>query len=407
MRPSVSLLSVLPVIVVLSLVTASRGQSTQPTRDDAAVKLLDAVGQAYSSARSLSLAGTISFDLDAAGNPQKQSAEFSTSFAAPALFRHEVKNQLLVVSNGEKTLIFSPEAKQYAESPALRERCDADKLPEPLVMLLREQNPALMFAVCNDAPGALVPADASLSSDEDVILEQTSYRSVSFKRDGQLVRLLVDPATSLLRQVRIDATESLVAAGVPDVKRAELRIDYVSTTLDNDLPADAFAWTPPKDARLVARDNPLELVELNADPMDGKPAPDFTLERLEGGEVKLADLQGKVVVLDFWATWCPPCREGLPHLAKLYAEKKADGLQLFAVNVRETKPKVREFLENAKLSLPVLMDTKGEVAGKYAVRGIPKTIVVGKDGKIRAVFVGFGPGSGEKIDQAVAEAMKQ
>jgi peroxiredoxin/outer membrane lipoprotein-sorting protein len=396
--------------LVLLVAPASLGQSTPPTpstHDDAAVKLLESVGQAYSAVKSLELSGTISFDVDAAGNPQNQSADFTTTFSAPMRFRHEVKDQLLVVSNAEKTLIYSPEAKQYAESPALSERCAVDKLPEPLPMLLREQNPALLLAMCSDAASALVPADASLTSSEDVVLNEKPYRSLSFKRDGQIVRLLIDPATKLLRQVRIDATESLLAAGVPDVKRAELRIDYVSTKVDHDLPVDAFAWAPPKDARLVGRDNPMELVELEADPMDGKPAPDFTLERLEGGEVKLANLKGKVVVLDFWATWCPPCREGLPHLAKLYAEKKADGLQLFAVNVRETKPQVQQFLEKAKLSLPVLMDTKGEVAGKYAVRGIPKTIVIGKDGKISAVFVGFGPGSGEKIDQAVAAAMKQ
>jgi len=160
--------------LVLSLVAALHGQSTQPTHDDAAAKLFESVGKAYSSARSLALSGTISFDVDAAGNPQKQSAEFTTSFAAPARFRHEVKDQLLVVSNGEKTLIYSPEAKQYAESPALIERCAADKLPEPLPMLLRDQNPALLLAVCTDAAAALVPSDASLSSGEDVVLDQAS-----------------------------------------------------------------------------------------------------------------------------------------------------------------------------------------------------------------------------------------
>lgn len=396
----------LTVSVVFVLSSMSVGQSTQPTRDEASARLLESVGQAYSSAKSLNLVGTISLDVDAAGRQQKQSAQFTTSFAAPAKFRHEVKDWILVVASGEKTLIYDPRANQYAEAAALADRVPCSKLPAPLPMLLLEQNPALLLALCTDATSTLVPADSDLSIGDDVKLGEATFQSLTFRRDGRLVRLLVDPATKLLRQVRIDASDSLRDGGVPDVKRAELVIDYSTTTINGELPADALAWTPPKDARLMARDNPAELVETERHPLVGKPAPDFTLERLEGGEVKLSDLKGKVVVLDFWATWCPPCREGLPHLAKLHDAKKDAGLELFAINVREAKPQVQQFLQEQKLSLPVLMDANGKVSGLYMVRGIPQTVVIGKDGNVREVFVGFAPPMAAQIDQAVAEAMK-
>lgn len=141
---------------------------------------------------------------------------------------------------------------------------------------------------------------------------------------------------------------------------------------------------------------------------EGKPAPDFALTTLDGKDVKLSDMKGKVVLVDFWATWCPPCRKSLPHLQKVSADKAlADkGLVVWAVNAQEEKAKVEKFMTDNKYTFHVPMDP-GKAMKEYKVQGIPTTIVVGRDGKVKNVFVGFGDGSEKPIDDAVNAALAE
>jgi thiol-disulfide isomerase/thioredoxin len=141
----------------------------------------------------------------------------------------------------------------------------------------------------------------------------------------------------------------------------------------------------------------------------GKPAPTFSLQTVQGKDMSLAKERGNVVVLDFWATWCPPCRESLPGLQKLHADKElADkGLKVYAVNLREGTEEAKQYLEQNNLTFPVPLDKAGAVAQKYLVSGIPTTAVVGRDGKVKAVFVGFGGGAEERLREAVNKALEE
>ncbi|MGE5612286.1 MAG: TlpA family protein disulfide reductase [Bacillota bacterium] len=141
----------------------------------------------------------------------------------------------------------------------------------------------------------------------------------------------------------------------------------------------------------------------------GKPAPDFTLQTLDGKEVKLADQKGSVVVLDFWATWCPPCRKSLPHLQSVsqnqdLAEK---GLKVFAVNAREDKEKIEPFMKQNNYTFTVPMDKDGKVLKDYLVTGIPTTVIIDRDGKIKNVFIGYsGDESAKELDNAIQAVLK-
>lgn len=141
----------------------------------------------------------------------------------------------------------------------------------------------------------------------------------------------------------------------------------------------------------------------------GKPAPDFELQTLDGKKVKLSDMRGDVVVLDFWATWCPPCRKAMPHLYAVATNKALAerGLKVLAVNARETNDKVEKYLEENNFAFTVPMDREGKVMTNYLVRGIPTTVVVGRDGEIKNVFIGYGEGSDKKLDDAIEQALKQ
>ncbi|MCH2146049.1 MAG: redoxin domain-containing protein [Phycisphaerales bacterium] len=127
-----------------------------------------------------------------------------------------------------------------------------------------------------------------------------------------------------------------------------------------------------------------------AHPTLGKEAPGFELKTLRTDEtVSLESLRGKVVVLDFWATWCGPCVAGLPTMDKVTSEFKDKGVVFYAIDLREPADRVRSFVDKKKWTFPVLMDDKGEIANKYGVSGIPHSVVIGKDGTILKVHIGF------------------
>ena len=129
-------------------------------------------------------------------------------------------------------------------------------------------------------------------------------------------------------------------------------------------------------------------------PEIGKLAPDFTLNGLDGQEVSLSGLRGKPVLLNFWATWCGPCRIEMPFLQEIYEKWTGKELVLLAVNLHEDPDKVREFVESAGYSFPVLLTAGNEVPLSYNIRGIPATFFIDADGVIRDIKIGafFGIG---------------
>lgn len=143
--------------------------------------------------------------------------------------------------------------------------------------------------------------------------------------------------------------------------------------------------------------------------LNSKKAPDFSLKTLDGKQLRLSDQKGKVVVLDLWATWCPPCRKSLPHLQSLSVNKDlaARGLVVWAVNQEETPQTVREFVGTNNYTFTVLMDADGRIGQSYLVQGIPTSVIVGRDGTVSSVFIGFGADSAKSLDDAVNRALAQ
>lgn len=121
----------------------------------------------------------------------------------------------------------------------------------------------------------------------------------------------------------------------------------------------------------------------------GDPAPAFRLEDLAGAEVSLEDYRGRVLTLHFWATWCPPCLEELPAIARFFGNAESARFALLAVCVDRAPPgKVREFLSSWGLSLPVAVDPGGAVARDYGTFRFPETYVIDRQGVIRRKVVG-------------------
>ncbi len=135
----------------------------------------------------------------------------------------------------------------------------------------------------------------------------------------------------------------------------------------------------------------------------GTQAPDFKLSSMDGSLVSLKDLKGKAVVLNFWATWCIPCRTEMPELQHVYSERGNEGLVILAVNVEESQGQVKEYLDEMQLTLPVILDRDGKVRESYRVLGLPSSFFIGKDGVIKAV--GFGALNRSALDRRINSAL--
>jgi peroxiredoxin len=123
-------------------------------------------------------------------------------------------------------------------------------------------------------------------------------------------------------------------------------------------------------------------------PSRQKLAEDFTLATHGGGKVGLKEHRGKVVMINFWATWCPPCLEEMPAMERLYRQQKEAGFTLIAVSVDADPKKVAPFVTEHKLTFPIGLDPRMEMANSYGVRALPSSFIVGRDGNLAALAIG-------------------
>ena len=128
--------------------------------------------------------------------------------------------------------------------------------------------------------------------------------------------------------------------------------------------------------------------ELAPAPEVGRLAPSFTLIDLEGNQVSLSDFRGETVFVNFWATWCPPCRAEMPDIEAVYQEYKDKGVVVIGVDILEPEDVVRQFVEQGGYSWIFVLDTSGEVAANYEIAAIPTSFFIDREGIIQAVNIG-------------------
>lgn len=115
---------------------------------------------------------------------------------------------------------------------------------------------------------------------------------------------------------------------------------------------------------------------------------DFTLKDINGKPHTLSDYKGKLIFLNFWASWCPPCRAEMPSIQKLYEDSDKDKFVILAVDVRENEKKVKDFVKRKGYTFPILFDGDGKVARKYRVRAFPTTYIIDQKGKVLSMLEG-------------------
>lgn len=130
--------------------------------------------------------------------------------------------------------------------------------------------------------------------------------------------------------------------------------------------------------------------------LTGQDAPDFALKSASGSNLRLSEYRGDVVMINFWATWCGPCRQEMPLLNDLYARYNRVGFSLLGVNIDDDSKRALQMAEELGVSFPVLFDDRKEVSRLYQVEAMPVTVLVDREGKVRHVHLGYKPGYEEK-----------
>jgi peroxiredoxin len=169
-------------------------------------------------------------------------------------------------------------------------------------------------------------------------------------------------------------------------------------------PVNLLSWRPARTLAmtlLVTIAAAAEAVTLDA------PAPDFTLKSLDGGNLRLEEYRGQVVLINFWASWCGPCRQELPLLDRLHQRYEDAGFVVLGVNVEGSEGPARSLIDKIPVSFPVLMDKDQLVSAEYRLDSMPSTVLVDRDGVVRYLHRGYKPGDEAKYIEIVKELIRE
>lgn len=136
-------------------------------------------------------------------------------------------------------------------------------------------------------------------------------------------------------------------------------------------------------------------------------APEFRLANRAGGQVALSELRGQVVMINFWASWCGPCRQEFPALDEMYRKYKPMGFTLVGINVESEKSDAERFLSQQQVSFPILFDPDNKVSGSYGVRAMPTTVLVDRRGRLRWQHMAYKPGDEAKYIEQIRAALRE
>ena len=391
----------LALLLACALILPARAE--QPTDARA---LLQKVTEAYRGLNSYHFEGVISITVGGGGGiPQSFEVPLLAAAERSGRVRVDVRNPqmgMMLVSDGKQIVTFLPSLKQYTRKPAEAplDSAGAMRSPQgsPLARYFQMLDGLKSAEIVGDAP---VTVGGRTSDCWVVRCDITPPQALAADSSARAVATFwVDKSRSLVLHDSTTVSMRHPATG------AQMAMDQVTSfslgEVNGTLPDSLFIFAAPAEAQEVQAFSMPGQQQAESE-LVGTKAPPFTLKDTQGRTVSLAAYKGRVVVLDFWATWCNPCRIEMPRVEKLHQELKSKGLVVLGVNVAESPDLVKRFLSKTPYSFRILLDRTGEIGAKYKADAIPTLAVVDKDGLIKSYFRGVTEEN--RLRQAVSAAM--
>jgi len=374
--------------------------------DAAAEKALRALASTLQTAKTVSCEMTLVMTTESEGMKQEVTTTYGFASEPPnkLALRHKagmVGNT--VVCDGKKMFVYVGARKLYEQKPA----------PASFEELFQSNGPMAgnMLFIDNllrtDVYAAIMESVNKVESAGTEKVGGQECQHLRFSQEQFDWDLWLTPGDKpVVVRIQTDMSKGFEAmsAQMPGMKPMKMTAvnSFRNWVLGGPLPEDAFVFTPPEGARKV--DSAFAAVQDDEEgeapgTLIGQKAPPFDLSLLDGGSLRVPDpkLTNAVIVLDFWATWCGPCQRALPILAKVTSEYAGKGVVFCAVNQQEQPERIKDYLKKNGIACPVALDEDGKAGTLYKLRGIPQTVLIGKDGTVQAVHVGLLPDLEKKI----------
>lgn len=365
-----------------------------------ATELLTQVENRYKSLDHFQLEAVIHSSIEAGQRHQSVDVPIKYTLVDPGKTRIEVTDSrmaMTLVSDGSTTWTYIPSMNKYTVKKAslLQNGDNAAATPDPNQNFrgIAEQLTKPFETITDEVKKAEITGEKTYSLDGKEV--PVYVVSAVFKNGPQYqdsdatptILLIAKDSKLVMKQEQKFNMESPQMGGKVHIEQT---IEMKKAVLDGKIPDKTFTFNVPDNADKIDH---FPTKENNGNSgMVGKPAKDFELTNLKGEKVRLSDLKGKVVLMDFWATWCAPCRKAHPHIQDLYDEYKDKGFVVLGIN-NESKQKARDYMQQEGYTFTTLLDTTNRVSMQYQVSAIPSVFIVGRDGKISSHLVGLRPES--------------
>lgn len=248
------------------------------------------------------------------------------------------------------------------------------------------------------------PKDASQETQEVAKLEpavaEGTLRLFIVRKDNKALSLL---PTQITRDAIMGSNEFLGDCQIPNGELVEVHFGSDLSKIAKARKKDPWQLTL---ATLPRTHEESSESSGESSPLVGKPAPQFQLPKLEGDRLNLSTLKGRIVVLDFWASWCGPCIQTMPEIERVVNELGGnEKIELIAINLQESKDRVAAAVKRLNLKASVVLDSEGDVARSYDATAIPQTVIIDREGNVAHLFIGGGPRIVTQFEEALSNIL--
>jgi TonB family protein len=355
--------------------------------------ILNRARETFTNARTLEVRAVTVTTTTGVDFEQTQRSGLLIASEQPGKYRIEPRGMAgqTIVSDGQQSFTYASYIKQYTKAPV------SSNFTEALL-----DSPAAPLAGLNNGRAV---GSATVTGEEELQVDGAPRRCyvVEIKRpnDSGSAKVWADRESFLILK---SVTTQHMENWPPDLGAADMTatITVQTVKINQPLPPEMFVFVPPPTAKLV---NNLEFPgRMQKSELAGKAATDFTLRDLSNHDVQLSGLRGKTVLLDFWATWCAPCREEIPLLQKL--QRNNPDLTVVGIDVGEDANVVEKFVKDQGISYQILLAGQNAMLNEYGVHSYPTVFVIDREGIIRDSLIGYGTGSEAQLSAALTAAAK-